>query len=70
MTAAAILTLGHSNHPLERFLGLLAEHGVTAVADVRSAPYSRFCPHFNRRALSSALEARGIQYLFLGRERA
>ena len=68
MTGAAILTLGHSNHPLERFLGLLAEHGITAVADVRSAPYSRFCPHFNRRALSSALQDRGIQYLFLGRE--
>ena len=68
MTAAAILTVGHSNHPLEHFLGLLARHGVTAVADVRSAPYSRFCPHFNRRALSSALDARGSQYLFLGRE--
>ncbi len=68
MTAAAILTIGHSNQTLERFLALLAQHDVTAVADVRSAPYSRFCPHFNRRALSSALEDRGMQYLFLGRE--
>ena len=68
MTGPTILTVGHSNHPLEHFLELLARHGVTAVADVRSAPYSRFCPHFNRRALSSSLADRGMRYLFLGRE--
>ena len=37
------------------------------VADVRSAPYSRFNPHFNRKALDAALGERGIAYLFLGR---
>lgn len=40
MTSARIVTIGHSNHPLERFLALLSRHGITAVADVRSAPYS------------------------------
>jgi len=39
-----IYTVGHSNHPIERFLGLLQPHGITAVADVRSTPYSRFNP--------------------------
>ena len=63
----AVLTVGHSNHPLEAFLALLQRHGVTLLADVRSAPYSRFNPHFNRRALDAALSARGIAYLFLGR---
>ena len=69
MTAGggAILTIGHSNHALEVFVALLRKHGVTALADVRSAPYSRFNPHFNRKALDSALDARGIAYLFLGR---
>ena len=63
----AVLTIGHSNHPLEAFLALLQRHGVTLLADVRSAPYSRFNPHFNRKALDAALSARGIAYLFLGR---
>ena len=68
MTNIGILTIGHSNHSLERFLALLAKHRVTAVADVRSAPYSRFRPHFNRDALAAALMAQGIGYAFLGRE--
>ena len=68
MTNPRIFTIGHSNHPLERFLALLSQHRVTAVADVRSAPYSRLRPHFNRDALAAALAAHGIGYAFLGRE--
>jgi uncharacterized protein (DUF488 family) len=63
-----ILTVGHSRHSLERFIALLDGAGATAVADVRSAPVSRFSPHFNKAALAAALAARGIDYIFLGRE--
>ena len=63
-----VLTVGHSNHSLEAFLALLARHGVTALGDVRSAPRSRFNPHFNRKALSASLSANGIAYVWLGRE--
>ena len=68
MTNHPIFTIGHSNHSLEDFLALLSKHRVTAVADVRSAPWSRFNPHFNRNALFAALEARGVRYVYLGRE--
>ena len=68
MTNRPIFTIGHSNHSLEDFLALLARHGIHAVADVRSAPYSRFNPHFNRDALAAALKARGMDYLYCGRE--
>jgi uncharacterized protein (DUF488 family) len=61
-----ILTVGHSRHPLERFLALLATAGVTAIADVRSAPVSRFSPHFNNAALVASLAGQGIDYVFLG----
>jgi uncharacterized protein (DUF488 family) len=63
-----IHTVGHSNHPIERFLGLLQPHGITAVADVRSTPYSRFNPQFRREKLQAALAQVGIQYVFLGEE--
>ena len=63
-----ILTIGHSTHPYERFLTLLRSAGVTAVADVRSSPYSRHFPHFNREALKSELKADKIAYVFLGDE--
>ena len=54
--------------PLEAFIALLQRHHVTAVADVRAAPYSRFNPQFNRQPLAAALGERGIEYVFLGRE--
>ena len=63
-----IYTVGHSTHTSDEFTALLRVHDVTAVADVRSAPYSRFNPQFNRETLARALEAHGVEYLFLGRE--
>ena len=66
-TAGVVLTVGHSTHPLEAFVALLRRHAVTALADVRSTPYSRFNPHFNRKSLDRDMNARGIAYLFLGR---
>ena len=65
--AGVVLTVGHSTHPLEAFVALLRRHAVTALADVRSTPYSRFNPHFNRKSLDRDMNARGIAYLFLGR---
>jgi uncharacterized protein (DUF488 family) len=66
--AAEILTIGHSNHTIERFVELLLGRRVTAVADVRSAPYSRRHPQFNREALATDLAAAGIAYSYLGKE--
>lgn len=63
-----VFTIGHSTHTIERFVDLLRQHGVTAVADVRSSPYSRFNPQFNRETLEKALKEQGIAYVFLGRE--
>ena len=66
--AHPILTIGHSRHPLERFLLLLEAAQATAIADVRTAPVSRFSPQFNRNALAASLARRGISYLCLGKE--
>lgn len=68
MPSQAIYTIGHSNHPIEGFLALLAQHGIEAVADVRSAPYSKMYPQFSREALARALADAGVHYMFLGRE--
>jgi uncharacterized protein (DUF488 family) len=66
--AHPILTIGHSRHPLERFLSLLKTADATAIADVRSAPVSRFSPQFNKAALATSLAMRDIGYVFLGKE--
>jgi len=63
-----LFTVGHSNHEIERFLDLLEMNSITAICDVRSSPYSRYNPHFNRELLRAALKKRNIAYVFLGNE--
>ncbi len=63
-----IYTIGHSKHKIERFVALLRQHAIDVVADVRSTPYSRFNPQFNREKLQAALADCGIRYVFLGDE--
>ncbi|MFI4991127.1 MAG: DUF488 family protein [Solirubrobacterales bacterium] len=62
----AIWTVGHSNHDPSRFAELLAGERIEFLVDVRSYPYSRFAPHFNRDELETAMRDRGVRYLFLG----
>jgi hypothetical protein len=63
-----LYTIGHSNHPLPRFVELLRRHVIDLVADVRSVPHSRRYPQFNRESLERGLGEAGIGYAFLGRE--
>jgi uncharacterized protein (DUF488 family) len=64
--ASTIWTIGHSNHPLETFLELLARQRIAALVDVRSSPYSRYASQFNREVIRPAVQQRGIEYCYLG----
>jgi uncharacterized protein (DUF488 family) len=70
MTPAAfdLFTIGHSNHPIERFLELARGAGITAIADVRSTPASRRYPWFNQARLAPRLAQEGLAYVPLGEE--
>ncbi|MEW4526968.1 DUF488 domain-containing protein [Maioricimonas sp. JC845] len=68
MSKQTLWTIGHSTRDLDGFLGLLQANGVTAVADVRSHPYSKLVPHFDRETLAASLKACDISYVFLGEE--
>ena len=61
-----LYTIGHSNHDMNHFVALLREHRITAIADVRQFPYSKYVPQFNRESLSSQLRDQGVEYVFLG----
>lgn len=68
MAPCALYTIGHSTHPIEEFLRLLRLHGISALGDVRSQPYSRHNPQFNRETLAASLRAADIAYVDLGQQ--
>lgn len=68
VTNNSVFTIGHSNHPIDAFIALLRQHGITALGDVRSSPFSRFHPQFNKENLERSVKASGIRYVFLGKE--
>jgi uncharacterized protein (DUF488 family) len=62
-----LFTIGHSNHSIEKFVGLLDENRIMTLVDVRTTPMSRYNPQFNREALPQDLAAQQIQYVFAGK---
>lgn len=67
-TASTVLSIGHSSLPYEQFIARLKSFDINAVADVRSAPFSRHFPQYNREALKTELARDGVAYAFLGKE--
>jgi uncharacterized protein (DUF488 family) len=65
---SSFFTLGHSNHPIETWLNLVRQHGVEVVVDIRSSPYSKYAPQFDKVDIQRSLEDAGFRYLFLGAE--
>jgi len=63
-----LFTVGHSNQECAQFLELLRKNGITAVADVRSVPYSQYTAQFNRETVESVLAKHGVKYVFMGKE--
>src|SRR5579871_3977660 len=63
-----VYSIGHSSHAAELFSELLARHAIQVLVDVRSAPYSRYAPQFDREILQQSLQKANVKYLFLGRE--
>lgn len=61
-----IFTIGHGTRPITEFLDLLRTYGIDYLADVRSQPYSKFNPQYNREALHRSLNNQNIKYIYLG----
>lgn len=63
-----VFTIGHSRHSVEEFINLLNKYRVDCLIDVRTSPYSKFIPHFNRDHLKETLKKHRISYIFMGEE--
>lgn len=63
-----VFTIGHSNHLIDNFLGLLRQHHIDVLVDTRSSPFSKYSPQFDQDRLRGAVTDAGKAYYFLGRE--
>ena len=61
-----LYTIGHSNTSAEDFLSLLKQNNITVLVDVRSAPYSKYVPHFSKRNLEGFIISNGLDYRYAG----
>jgi uncharacterized protein (DUF488 family) len=66
MSSPSLLTIGHSNHPMDYFRELLTGHRIEALVDVRSWPHSRYVEWADRSKLPEVVAEAGARYLFLG----
>jgi uncharacterized protein (DUF488 family) len=57
----SIYTIGHGRHPFDYFLGLLKQHGIEVVVDVRAFARSRW-PQYNGLVFAELLRENGIGY--------
>jgi uncharacterized protein (DUF488 family) len=63
-----VYTIGHSNYLTKYFLSLLKKHGITCVVDVRSVPFSKYTPQYNKDDLKKFLHENKVYYIFMGEE--
>lgn len=68
MSAIELYTVGHSTRSIDEFIALLEAWKITGLADVRSSPWSRFNPQFNRDRIKDSLKSAQIQYRFFGKQ--
>ncbi len=61
-----LFSVGHSNKSYEDFLSELKHFNIRKIIDVRSVPYSKYNPHFNKEAISKFLKTNNIEYEYLG----
>lgn len=61
-----IYTIGHSNVPAKKIIDLLRQNGIQVLVDVRSSPYSKYVPQFNREMLQDVLQREGLDYKYAG----
>lgn len=63
--SAQIFSIGHSTHPIDLFVALLAQHRIEVLVDIRRFPGSRKFPQFNQDTLVSNLRQADIEYRWL-----
>lgn len=61
-----IYTIGYASKELGDFVQLVKDRGISTIVDVRSVPYSKRHPDFNKESLGTKCAKRDVRYIYLG----
>ncbi|WBA07772.1 DUF488 family protein [Salinivibrio kushneri] len=62
----SIISIGYSRRSIREFIEALVEYDVKYLIDVRTKPFSKYHPEFNKDLLEATLKNAGIKYVFMG----
>ncbi|MGD1524270.1 DUF488 family protein [Vibrio owensii] len=62
-----LFTIGYAGKPVSDFISYLKQHGVTALVDVRSSPFSGMYKEYNEDRLFELMPSHGMLYMPMGR---
>lgn len=63
-----VYTIGHSNYEIKEFIDILIKNKIDCLVDVRTTPYSKYTPQFNKETLYTFLKYKKIKYIHMGKE--
>jgi uncharacterized protein (DUF488 family) len=61
-----VFTIGHGAQDFRKIADVLGRFGIATVIDVRSRPYSRHAPEFNKDSLAELATTMGFGYRWMG----
>ena len=63
-----IFTIGHTIQSLDDFYDMLQHYDINCIIDVRSMPFSKHAPQFNKESLCLYLKSKSVLYAHFGKE--
>lgn len=63
-----IFTIGHTIQSLDEFYDMLQHYDVNCIIDVRSMPFSKHTPQFNKESLCTYLKNKNVLYAHFRKE--
>lgn len=68
MVGSKLYTIGYGNRTVSEVFALLRKQGIEKLIDVRSVPYSRYRPMFNKNNLAIQAKTEEVEYILKGNE--
>ncbi len=62
-----LFTIGYGKRTIYELASVLKNQWIRTLVDVRSSPYSKWQPWFNREGFKTFLESQGIEYRYAGK---